>query len=442
MIATKDLTARDLYNMPSDEQAKRMTDPEFRAKVDELAAQPVRRPVEIPSPTSARDREQLAARKAEGFDPSFDTEPPAAAVAAVEPIVEPAIEAVQPAVAAPVVTPVVPAVAPVVAELPEKIHEYQPVDAQGRNVGGVQRFKYRTDAELIEKLTAAHKAASAKIRELVEEKLLSSTEIPENATPAQDLGERPVLTDEERKALEEKLQDSVTEPQARYQLDRDDERRITNGLLRKNFENSILLAIEGFKNRNRDYVHSQENAVKLVGFIERRGLDPTDTRNYQKAYDILRENGSIITPSVTNQPTAPALVTEAPSVREEKTVPKTQAPVEATARISQEVPPQATRPVAQISTGLSNNDVTSEGEPIAKPHWLTTKKWLKDREGKPTSQFVEYHDIEAVESLEGKAEKEFHISQTPQAKALRAKYEEALAERAARLAENQRKRGW
>ena len=442
MIATKDLTAADVYNMPSEEQAKRMNDPEFRAKVDELASQPVRRPATIPSPSSPRDRERLAAAKADGFDPSFDDEPPAAAVAVVEPVV--------PVTPAPVVVVPVPAVepapvmpvVPVVPELPEKIHEYQPVDAQGRNVGGVQRFKYRTEAELIEKLTAAHKAASAKIRELVEEKLLASTEIPENATPAQDLGERPVLSDEERKALEEKLHDPATEAQARYQLDRDDERRVTNGLLRKNFENSILLAIESFKNRNRDYIHSQENAVKLVGFIQRRGLDPTDTRNYQKAYEMLCENGSIITPA-TNQPAAPALVTEAPSVREEKTVPNTQAPVEATARISPEVPPQETRPAAQISTGLSNSDaISTEGEPIAKPHWLTVRRWLKDGKGKPTGQFVEYHDLEAVEALEGKQEKEFYNSPTAAAKALRAKYEEALAEKAARLADNQRKRGW
>ena len=422
---------------------------EFRALVDgPSVSSESSRPAPRNTSNSPRGRAEAVNVPAEPpiektFDPSFDESPtqlePVTVVESVEAVETAVVPAVTVTPVAPVapVAPVVPPPAPV--ELPEKIHEYQPKDKAGRAIGGIQRFKYRTQDELIEKLTKAHEAASAKIRELVEEKVLNGTEVPVDATPASQLQFRPVLEEAERTAWQEKLQDPASAAQAQYMLDRDDDRHATNAIIKQNFDNSVLLAIESFKNRNRDYFSSQENAVKLVGYIERRGLDPTDARNYQKAYDVLRESGII---AATNQPTVPELALEAPTVREEKTVPNTQAPAEATARISPEVLPQE-RTVAPIPTGLSNVDQTSDTDnPIPKPHWHTIRVWRKDAKGQPTSQYEEFHDLDAIDRSDDKTLKRIISDQSPRGKALRAAWEAAEAEKQHRIAENKRKFGW
>jgi hypothetical protein len=68
--------------------------------------------------------------------------------------------------------------------------------------------------------------------------------------------------------------------------------------------------------------------------------------------------------------------------------------------------------------------------------------YLKDGKGAPTNQFQEFHDLDAVTRLEGKSEREFYNSQSPEAKARRLKYDAALAEKETRLAAQKRKRGW
>ena len=386
---------KDQVNKMTSEEYKSNfnNDPAFREFVDTgMPEQPIARTA-VPTGTStARDRAQLVARKAEGgFDPSFDDLPAPAAVAVLEPPVE--------VVAEPVVVPP--------AELPERIHEYQPRDKEGRAIGGIQRFKYRTESELIEKLTKAHSEASSKIRELVEEKVLSGTEAPTDTTVAGVLALRPVLTAEERADWETKLQDPETSARAQYVLDRDEDHQFSNSLVQRNFENSVLLALESFKNRNRDYVGSNDNAAKLIGYIERRGLDPADVRNYQKAYDVLRESG-IIT-SASNQSRVPELAPVTPNVREEKTVPTTQAPTEATARISPEVPSQEKRPVAPISTGLSNTDSISEGETTAKSilDAFEYRHIYKDGAGKPTGVVKTFKREEAYNNMPSEMHKHF-----------------------------------
>ena len=368
-------------------------DPDFRVFVDTgMSEQPVARTA-VPTGTStARDRAQLVARKAEGgFDPSFDElpTPPAAAAAAAVAVLEPPVEDVAPAV---VVT------APVTVVPVEFVREYQPVDAQGHPRGGKQVFKGKSAEEVLDKVIAAHKAASEEIHRLREAKIMESTEVPADATVSGPLAMRPVLTAEERESWEEKKQDIATAAQAQYMLDRDDDRQVTNGLVRQNFENSVLLALESFKNRNRDYTPSKENATKLVGYISRRGLDPTDVRNYQKAYDVLRESNLITS---ANQSSVAELASETPIVREEKTVPNTQVPVVEPARISEATPPQATRPVAQIPTGLSNTDSLSEGETTAKSilDAFEYRHIFKDSAGKPTGVVKTFQREKAYQNM-------------------------------------------
>lgn len=413
-------------------------DPEFRTFIDGgTPAAEVVEPGIVPARPSPRSRAELATLPADApaaaatpgatsFDPAFDDEPtPPAAAAVVPPVEEPAPAAIVP---------------PAPIELPEQTYEYVITDDNGKQIGGKQVFKYRTQDELIEKLKTANIHVRRMAQKLKEEQLLSGTDAPEDTTPAQTLQLRARLTAEERTQWEEKVQDPATAAQAQYMLDRDDDRGVQNELLKGNYESRVLLALESFKNRNREYVPSQDNAAKLVGYIDRRGLDSTNPRNWQKAYDVLRESG-VISDSSTNQATETVLAPVPPTVREEKTVPNA-APAAAPARIS-EPAPAAKRTVAPIPTGLSNADSTSDTDnPMAQPHWLTVRVYLKDGQGKPTSQFQEFHDLDAVTRLEGKSEKEFYNSQSPEAIARRAKYEDALIAKETRLAAQKRKRGW
>lgn len=351
------------------------------------------------------------------FDPSFDDDPNKT-VAPLYAVIETVPAVIEPAL--------IPAVVPPV-ELPELRHEYDIADKKGRKIGGRQVFKYRTDANLIEQLTKSNISLRVMIQEIREKQLLEGTEAPAEATVAQPLQLRPRLSEDERKDWKIKLLDPATAAQAQYHLDRDDDRAVQNDLLVGNLESRIMLALESFKNRNRDYVPSQENAVKLVGYIERRNLDPTDARNYQRAYDVLRENGSIDDASG-NQATEPVLVQVPPTVREEKTVPNA-APVEVPARISESTPPPA-RPVAAIPTGLSSTDQISDtANALPAPHWLTIRVWLKDSKGNPTSQFQEFHDLDAINHSDDKFLKRLISDQSAKGRELRSKWDKAEEEK-------------
>ena len=438
-------TKEQVGRMTSDEYKQNIGDERFAPLTDEQKAfrafvdgPSTEAPRSAPRNTSNSPRGRAEAVnvpvEATGFDPSFDESPVAQPAVVVEPAV------IAPVAPLPVVNAPVPVLEPVPVELPEKVHEYVITDESGKPIGGKQVFKYRTQEELIEKLTKSNIHVRAMAQKLREEQIMGGTEAPADATTAEQLVLRPVLDAEERAAWETRLQDPAEAAKAQYMLDRDDDRRATNALIKQNFDNSVLLAIESFKNRNRDYPASQENALKLVGYIERRGLDPTDGNNYQKAYDVLREGGII---AVTNQPAVPELVTEAPNVREEKTVPNTQAPAEPTARISPEVLPQEKRAVASVPTGLSSADLTSDiDNPVPKPHWTTVRAWLKDAQGKATSQYQEFHDLDAIDRMSDKELKRLISDQSPSGKALRAKWEAAEAEKQERLAEQRRKRGY
>jgi hypothetical protein len=403
----------------------------FRNFVDGTAPTPE---AEAPAPPQIgkrgpRDRQEVVETVGEpaapGFDPSFDDVPatvPAPSVAAA--VVE------SPVVPAAPVAVVSPAPVEVPAELPERIHRYQPVDENGKKIGGEQVFKYRTEAELIEQLTKSNIHVRVMAQKTREELLMNGTEVPAEATAAEPLVLRERLSAEDRAAWESKLEDPAEAAKARYVLDRDDDREVQNNLLRSNYENRVLLAIESFKNRNRDYAPTQDNAAKLIGYVERRGLDPTNPRNYQKAYDVLRENG-VIQDASGNQVTETVLAPVPPTVREEKTVPAV-APAPATTRIG-EPAVAAKQVVAQIPTGLSNADQLSEGDnAIPQAHWHTVRVYLKDGKGNPTRQYQEFHDLEAIERTDDKTLRRFIADQSPRGKAFRAAWDKAEAEKGKR----------
>jgi hypothetical protein len=267
---------------------------QFRARIEAIENAP-RTATRVRG--NVRGEEASAPTPTPGFDPSFDDSPnpPAAQPAA----------AVEPA-----------APATVDESLPELIHEYQPVDRNGRPVGGMQRFKYRTDAELIEKLTKAHSASSARIRELSRnkklEEIVAAGPTAKNFTPSTEVP----------KTMEELAKELLEQRQQNFLLS------VREAL------NAFQLSADWAKYR------SHANAESVVLAISRAGDDPSDPASYQRAFVAMRD---FLEPLVTATVEVPA---PAPVVAQPKV-----APVESTT---------VTRRAVGVPTGFSNADSTSD----------------------------------------------------------------------------------
>src|SRR5580692_5943752 len=215
---------------------------QFRARIEAIENAP-RTATRVRG--NVRGEEASAPTPTPGFDPSFDDSPnpPAAQPAA----------AVEPA-----------APATVDESLPELIHEYQPVDRNGRPVGGMQRFKYRTDAELIEKLTKAHSASSARIRELSRnkklEEIVAAGPTAKNFTPSTEVP----------KTMEELAKELLEQRQQNFLLS------VREAL------NAFQLSADWAKYR------SHANAESVVLAVERLGLSPAEPQSYHTAFQHMK----------------------------------------------------------------------------------------------------------------------------------------------------------
>jgi hypothetical protein len=211
----------------------------FAAKVNEIESAP--RTASTPRANGrVRQDEPSAPAPTPGFDPSFDEVPKGGPSAAVP-------------VAAPAAAPVA------ATEEEEKVHSYQPVDRSGKPVGGKQVFKYRTQDELIQKLTAAHMASSARIRELSRDRKLDSIAAAGKAPRTQP--EKEIPTTVEGLAAELRAQRE------------------------SNFALSVRAAVNEFQ-ASVDWAkyRSNENAQSVILAVERAGDDPTDPASYQRAF--------------------------------------------------------------------------------------------------------------------------------------------------------------
>ena len=286
-------TYKDAFNDPQTGEA-------FRKRVDEIQNTP-RTPAARPHGNVRGDisSEQPASPV---FDPSFDDVPnsgPSAAVPA---------PAAQPAAVAS-------------TELPEKIHRYWPTNRSGKKIGGEQIFKYRTDAELIEKLTKAHSASSTRIRELSRDRKLDSIAAAGAAPRIQP--EKEVPTTVEGLAAELRAQRE------------------------SNFVLSVRAAVNEFQ-ASVDWAkyRSNENAQSVILAVERAADDPTDPASYQRAFSAMK---AFLEPAAVAEvpAAAPAPVVEQP----QPAAPKAAVPA---------VRPATT---ARIATGLNNADETSLENP-------------------------------------------------------------------------------
>jgi hypothetical protein len=295
------LTKEAVSRLTSDEYLAAHNDPttgkDFAAKINQLDSQPR---TAIPARTDGRVRQDDAPSPRADFrgDPSWsdvDDQPAPAAAAVAQPA----------------------AVAEPSAELPEKIHRYQPVDRNGKKVGGEQIFKYRTDAELIEKLTKAHSASSARIRELSRDRkldeIVSSGSTEKNFTPSTEVP----------KTMEELAQELLEQRQQNFLLS------VREAL------NAFQLSADWAKYRG-----NPENAKSIVLAVERAGDSPADPASYHRAFANMQQ---FLEPVVAE----PVAVVPAPAP----------APVAVAS-----VRPRST---PLIATGLSNADGGNDYTPTA-----------------------------------------------------------------------------
>jgi len=285
---------RDAFNDPQ-------TGKQFAAKINELENAPRTAPAPRPNGRVRGDDGPAAETPAStSFDPSFDDEPAA-----------PAAEVAAPA----------PAAAAPAAPGALAIWRYQPTDSQGRKLGGEQVFKYDPNLpnehpqSLASQLTKSNMYAVRMAKERKVAEVINS--VKQAATAFKAPARISILDHPEADAL--------------------------NALSDNALENAAMSALNLFKQNHPEFPRGEDNAVAMVRFVEKSGLNPGDGQSWEKAWVALQP---YIAPELSVTEAAPAPVVEV--VQQPK------------AAAAAAVP---TRRVGGVPTGLSNVDTFNE-EPI------------------------------------------------------------------------------
>jgi hypothetical protein len=231
----------------------------------------------------ARDRQST---QRSGYQPAeavvrYDEEGREIEVPAIKPPQVPVAESeVQPIDVAQPPTEEVP-VAPVVTEVEEKVHQYQPTDEAGTPIGGVQRIKYKTTEELIEKLTKNHSESIKGMRNLVKNARLGITEevkeeIPETAPRYTEADDVVRFTEADFPGLV-----PAVAKQKASALNRNQDETI---------QNRALLEANAFTAAEPRYVRSNENMGILCNWLVKNNLKPVRS-NFQLAFNTLVDGG-------------------------------------------------------------------------------------------------------------------------------------------------------
>lgn len=259
-----------------------------------------------------------------------------------------------------------PAPAPVaVLEVKEQEYRFQPTDDRGRPIGGEQVIKYKTNEELVEKITKNNVELQRELRKVTRKHRLGITE--EEVIPAEAARfENPVefkpreLTADERIVLSRDLLDPEKTQQANAKLFEantgvtpEEFRKTMTGIQVTNLKMLAKQEADAFVLSTPSYHPCQENFETITNWMLKNNLAPVRD-NFKLGYDTLKAAG---------------LLTEAPTVREEPTIVKavvdtsvnSQPIVDESSRITSQEPPQVTRPVPQIASGLTREDAADIG---------------------------------------------------------------------------------
>ena len=324
----------DVEQLSADQFAAKMKDPDFKAEFDALY------PVEIQAPVETIDPE--------GF-------PVAQAPTAVAQDSEG------------VVAPIAPA-APTPAADVEQRYEYQPVDKHGRKVGGLQVIKYKTQDELVKKLTENHIEAIRWGREEHAARVVGKpveddgSDIPADAERGSvefvELKAKP-LTTEERFAIIQDMQDPAKFEEGRARLFESEfgvptskVRELLNTSQMTSKQAVVEAAFAEFQRESRDFYPDVDNITKLTGWMAKHELLPT-VKNFKTAYAAMVKQDCLNIAPVVQQVASAAV----PAVEPE---PKTAAPVVPEIRISLAAEP-VQAPRSQAPSGLNDRTSSSTG---------------------------------------------------------------------------------
>ena len=324
----------DVEQLSADQFAAKMKDPDFKAEFDALY------PVEIQAPVETIDPEGFPVAQA----PTAVAQGPEGVVAPIEPIAP---------------TPV--------ADV-EQRYEYQPVDKHGRKVGGLQVIKYKTQDELVKKLTENHIEAIRWGREEHAARVVGKpveddgSDIPADAERGSvefvELKAKP-LTTEERFAIIQDMQDPAKFEEGRARLF-ESEFGVPTSKVRELLNTSQVAAKQAvveasfaeFQRETPDFYPDVDNITKLTGWMAKHELLPT-VKNFKTAYAAMVKQDCLNVAPVVQQVASAAV----PAVEPE---PKTAAPVVPETRISPAAEPVQT-PRIQAPSGLNDRTSSSNG---------------------------------------------------------------------------------
>lgn len=298
-----------------------------------------------------------------------------------------------PAGASPAIVPTPAAVAPVVVDAPDQRYEYQPMDADGRPLGGKQVIIYKTPDELTTKLVKQNELILRQLRKVSREKALGTEEaVPDTAERFQNVPEFKSrdLTADERFTIARELVNPETTSQATEKMIEavfGQKPSVVASTLNE-VQRSLIQAraVENyidFVNSGTGYVDSPENREIVTRWMGKRNLAPT-VANFKLAQDTL---------------TGAGLLKEAPEVQQVSLVP----PASAVAPVEEvEVPnPQAlpattpglgTQPQAQakrqshVPSGL-NDSISSASSGASAPGAGGTSITLRDIDKMTSEQY-------------------------------------------------------
>ena len=340
----------DVDQLSADQFAAKMKDPDFKAEFEALY------PVEIPAPTETVDPEGFAS--------------PAATVVAPSPVqIDPEGFELPPA----------PVAAPVAPVDVEQRYEYQPVDKHGRKVGGLQCIKYKTQDELIKKLTDNHIEAIRWGREEHAARVVGKpveddgSDIPADAERGSvefvELKAKP-LTADERFAIIQDMQDPAKFEEGRARFF-ESEFGVPPSKVRELLNTSQVTAKQAvveasfaeFQRETPDFYPDVDNITKLTGWMAKHELLPT-VKNFKTAYAAMVKQDCLNIAPVVQQVAAAAVPATEPE-------PKTTAPAVPETRISSDAPP-VQAPRSQAPSGLNDRTSSSNGNrPAADANSLT-----------------------------------------------------------------------
>ena len=325
----------DVEQLSADQFAAKMKDPDFKAEFDALY------PVEIQAPVETVDPEGFPVAQA----------PPAAVAQDPEGVV----------------APIAPA-APTPAIDVEQRYEYQPVDKHGRKVGGLQVIKYKTQDELVKKLTENHIEAIRWGREEHAARVVGKpvdddgSDIPADAERGSvefvELKAKP-LTTEERFAIIQDMQDPAKFEEGRARLF-ESEFGVPTSKVRELLNTSQVAAKQAvveasfaeFQRETPDFYPDVDNITKLTGWMAKHELLPT-VKNFKTAYAAMVKQDCLNIAPVVQQVASAAVPAAEPE-------PKTAAPVVPETRISPVAEP-VQAPRSQAPSGLNDRTSSSTG---------------------------------------------------------------------------------